>query len=217
MRECEGEELEHRLRRTSVIRDLKQVREKRICQEVRNQVRTPPAMCSRHRWSGHRTWHPRSGQKIPRAHHPNRASSTLEGTGPTVKLWGTPTQNKTPWTQSVRNNKRIKRGGDRSPTQGLAFGVRDACRAANLPLPKQCQFRPENAALQAQKLPISKTLATTGQICRGVDMASSYLWFRDADGGCSCPACLVERREYWSPNEVAVPGPGVGSANPARS
>lgn len=136
---------------------------------------------------------------------------------PPVKPWGTPTQNKTPWTQNVRNNKRIKRGGERSPTQGLAFGVRDACRAANWPLPKQCQFRPENAPLQAQKLPISKTLATTGQICRGVDMASSYLWFRDADGGCSCPACLVERREYWSPNEVAVPGPGVGSANLARS
>ena len=72
----------------------------------------------------------------------------------------------------------LKRHGESSPLTGLAFVVRDARRAASWTGPKQFQCGAGNAPLQSKKLPISVPRASSARICRGLDVASFYLWFR---------------------------------------
>jgi hypothetical protein len=63
-------------------------------------------------------------------------------------------------------------------TQRACVSVRDARRAASWTGLMQFQCGAGNAPLQSRKLPISAPRAASARICRGLDMASFYLWFR---------------------------------------
>lgn len=106
-----------------------------------------------------------------------------------VKPWAAPLSiNYRDGTPSVRYSRRPKRHGEESPLKGLAFVVRDARRAASWTGLMQFQSGAGNALLQFRKLPTSTPRAESARICRGLDMASFYLWLRSDERRGNDPA-----------------------------
>jgi hypothetical protein len=165
-------------RRAGVIRDLEQAREMGICQGGRSEARTPTARCSRHRWSGHRPWHRRSGRAMPKAHHRFLASGAKEGTGPMVKPWAVPLSTTKHQGRQASGTTGAQGATVKITTQRACVSVRDARRTASWTGLKQFQCAAGNAHLQSRKLPISVPRAESARICRGLDVASFYLWLR---------------------------------------
>ena len=120
MRECEGEELERRLRRVGVNRGLDQAREmgmanalaakcERAGKVLKAPVVEPPDMASP------------LGADDAQGASPLQASSAKEGAGTMVKPWAAPLSTNSQGTQNVRNHRRHNRQGEASPLEGLAF------------------------------------------------------------------------------------------------
>ena len=183
VRECEGKELERWPRRAGVIRGLEQAREMGNCQGGRSEARTPKARCSRHRWSGHRPWHRRSGRAMPKAPHCLLASGAKEGTGPMVKPWAAPLSTTKHHGRQASGTTGAQGATVKITTQRACVSVRDARRTASWTGLKQSQCGAGNAHLQSRKLPISVPRAASARICRGLDVASFYLWFRSNKHG----------------------------------
>jgi len=157
----------------------------------RSEVRAPAAKCSRHRWSGHRPWHRRSGRAMPKAHHRFLASGAKDGTGAMVKPWVAPL-----WTTKHQGRQASGTTGAQCATVKITtlracVSVRDARRAASWTGLMQFQCGAENAPLQSRKLPISAPRAASARICRGLDVASFYLWLRtdEHSGSASLSPC----------------------------
>jgi hypothetical protein len=111
--------------------------------------------------------------------------------------------------QSVWYSKRPKRHGEESPLQGSQL----SCATHAGPLArtglKQFQCGARNALLQSRKLPISVPRAENARICRGLDVASLYLWFRAGeyrnDGRARrCHSTANEKRR-WPPRRACPP------------
>ena len=94
-------------------------------------------------------------------------------------------------------------------TQRACVSVRDARRTASWTGLKQFQCGAGNAPLQSRKLPISVPRAASARICRGLDVASFYLWFRadeyrDDGPARRCHSKLNGKRR-WCPGRACPP------------
>ena len=146
-------------------------------------MRAPAARCSRHRWSGHRRWHRRSGRMMPKAHPRFLASGAKEGTGAMVKPWAAPLSTTKHQGRQASGTTGAQGAKVKITTQRACVSVRDARRAASWTGLMQFQCGAGNAPLQSRKLPISVPRAASARIYRGLDMASFYLWFRSDEHG----------------------------------
>jgi hypothetical protein len=149
----------------------------------RNEVRSPAGRCSRHRWSGHRLWHRRSGRTMPKAHPRILASGAKEGTGAMVKPWAAPLSTTKHQGRQASGTTGAQGAAVKITTQRACVSVRDARRAASWTGLMQFHCGAGNAPLQSRKLPISVPRAASARIYRGLDMASFYLWFRSDEHG----------------------------------
>ena len=134
--------------------------------------------CSRHRWSGHRLWYRRSGRTMPKAHPRFLASRAKEGTGHMVKPWAAPLSTTKHQGRQASGTIGAQGATVKIATQRACVSVRDARRTASWTGLKQFQCGAGNVPLQSRKLPISAPRAASARICRGLDMASFYLWLR---------------------------------------
>lgn len=175
----------------------------------RSKVRAPAGRCSRHRWSGHRRWHRRSGRMMPKAHPRFLASGAMEGTGPMVKPWAAPLSTTKHQGRQASGTTGAQGATVKITTQRACVSVRDARRTASWTGLKQFQCGAGNAPLQSRKLPISAPRAASARICRGLDVASFYLWFRADEYRDDGPARRCHSKSNgkrrWCPGRACPP------------
>lgn len=166
------------LRRVGISRSLEQARERGMAKAV-------AAKCERRQrgaqgTGGQATVHgiAARGERCPR----RIIASSPRGRRKGLASWSSHGpryhRQQKPRTPSVRYSRRRKRHGEESPLQGSHLSC--AMHAGPLAGTGLMQFQcgAGNTPLQSRKLPISVPRAASARICRGLDVASFYLWFR---------------------------------------
>jgi len=209
VRECERKELERWPRRAGVIRGLEQARERGMAKAVAAKCERRPrgTQCT----GGQATVH---GIAARGGRCPRRILAPLHR----VRR-----KELAPWSShGPRHYQQQKHLGRQASgttgaqgakvkitTQRACVSVRDARRAASWTGLMQFHCGAGNAPLQSRKLPISVPRAASARICRGLDVASFYLWFRadeyrDDGPARRCHSKLNGKRR-WCPGRACPP------------